>query len=455
MSAQPSTAIAEPPLWSGWQNAVINGVYPLKRLLHGSEHSAVFLTERKSSGGIADAALKIMPIERVTLAQLSHWKVATALSHPHLIQLFDTGLCHLAGRQFLFVVMEYAQQTLPEVLARRALTADEVRELLEPTLKALTFLHGQRLVLAHLRPANILVVDDQLKLASDSIRTVGAPRVGFAEPSFYDAPEANEAPFSTADDIWGLGVTLVEALTQRLPWSDAQAAGVRLPDSVPSAFLDTVQQCLRPDPAARPQAGELSAQFGGAPEAPLPPVPPVPDPLAVEAPRPLTPVPEHHTPRARLPIWLVVGSLLLVAAVWADLRLFHRHTTGARQVAAVPEEPAAHQPPVARQIAAATTTSVAAGAAIVHKQLPDIARGALATIHGRVKVGVVAILDQRGDVIEARLKNPGPSSYFASRARDAARRWKFAPTEAQGTREWLLRFEFARGGITASAAPAP
>ena len=69
--------------------------------------------------------------------------------------------------------MEYAEQTLSQILARRALTPDEVREMLLPTLNALAFLHGKSLVQGQLKPSNILAVDDQLKLASDTVRPAG------------------------------------------------------------------------------------------------------------------------------------------------------------------------------------------------------------------------------------------------------------------------------------------
>src|ERR1700722_13292877 len=150
MSVQTSGETAIAPIWSGWQNAVINGVYPLQRLLSGSERSAVFLTESKGHV-VAMAGEKSIPVERVTLAQLSHWRLATGLIHPHLIQLFDAGLCQLGGRQFLFVVMEYAEQTLSQVLLERALTGDEVQEMLPPILDALAFLHGQSLVQGELK----------------------------------------------------------------------------------------------------------------------------------------------------------------------------------------------------------------------------------------------------------------------------------------------------------------
>ena len=120
-------------------------------------------SDQRKGQVVSHAAVKIIPVERVTLAQLSHWRLTTGLLHPHLIQLFDAGLCQLGGRQFLFVVMEFAEQTLAQVLGQRALTADEVREMLPPTLEALSFLHRKGLVQGQLKPANILVVNDQLK----------------------------------------------------------------------------------------------------------------------------------------------------------------------------------------------------------------------------------------------------------------------------------------------------
>src|ERR1700731_3044965 len=211
-------------VWPNWQSEVVNGVYPLRRFLSGTEHSAVFLTESKAQD-VATAAIKIIPAERVlTEAQLSHWMTAAGLSHPHLIRLLDAGHCQLGGRQFLFVVMEYAEQTLAQVLPQRALTPDEVREMLLPTLDALAFLHGKNLVQGQLKPSNILVVNDQLKLASDTVRPAGEATAYIVKSSVYDPPEAKDGSFSQAGDIWGLGITMVEALTQNPPsWPDSKS----------------------------------------------------------------------------------------------------------------------------------------------------------------------------------------------------------------------------------------
>jgi outer membrane biosynthesis protein TonB len=449
MNVQTSTETAEAPIWSGWQSTIINGIYPLQRLVHGSEHSAVFLTEWKGPA-VANAALKIIPIERVTLAQLSHWRVATGLSHPHLIQLFDAGLCHLGGRQFLFVVMEYAEQCLSEVLSQRALTPDEVREMLPPTLEALSFLHRKGLVLGHLKPANVLVVNDKVKLASDSIRPAGAPRVGIAEPSFYDPPEATHATFSSADDIWGLGVTLVEALTQRLPWPDEHSDTARLPTTVPPAFVDTLQRCLSYAPATRPSVADLEAQSGRAPDAPLVPAPQA---IVEETPRQVAPPQESPSQRWRMPAFVAIVFLILLGAVAAGLHLFHTHPSS--QPAPDTAQTSAQVPAAVPQIAAQNPRVHLPQPGAVYEQMPTVSRSALRTIQGHIKIAVLVVVDHSGTVIDAHLKNTGPSSYFARRTRDAAKKWRFTPADEQGPREWLLQFEFTRSGVTGGATAGP
>jgi Protein kinase domain len=442
MSVQPNSETAAAPNWSGWVSAVINGVYPLRRLLSGSEHSAVFLTE---SQGRADpnAAIKIIPIEGVTLAQLSHWKSATGLSHPHLIQLFDAGLCQLGGHQFLFVVMEYAEQTLAQVLGQRALTPEEARELLPPALDALTFLHGKGLVHANLKPANVLVVNDQLKLSSDSIRPAGAPRVGSAEPSMYEPPEADHASFTSAGDIWGLGMTLVEALTQSLPRFDEHSVTACLPTTVPPALVDIVQRCLNSNPATRPSASDLEAQLAG------PPKEPIPQSAIREASPSVTVTQESPGRRGLMAPIAAIATVLLLAAIWAGWQLFRTHPSSvASPQPAVVAAVAAQKPPAHLPEPAPAVPSV------IHVQLPNVPRKALGTIHGHFKIEVLVVVDQSGTVIRGLLKNTGPSSYFARLTREAAQQWTFPTTREPGTREWLLRFEFTRSGVTGEATPA-
>ena len=99
-------------------------------------------------------------------SQLSRWKQAAALSDPHLIQkLFQSGRCRLNGTEYIYAVMEYADENLSQVLPQRSLTPEEARDMLGPTLDALAYLHDSGFAHTRLKPANILAVNDQLKVS--------------------------------------------------------------------------------------------------------------------------------------------------------------------------------------------------------------------------------------------------------------------------------------------------
>src|ERR1700753_1064521 len=137
-----SRRVATNEVWSGGESQVVNGVFPLRQLLGGSNHSAVFTTEFRAER-LHRAVIKLVPADSVEKeSQLVQWGVAATLSHPHLLRLFDVGRTHIGGREFLFVAMEYADQTLAQLLPKRALNTEEVREMLLPTIDALRFLHG-------------------------------------------------------------------------------------------------------------------------------------------------------------------------------------------------------------------------------------------------------------------------------------------------------------------------
>jgi len=246
---------------NNWEGRNINGVFPLRRFLGSSNHSSVFLTE-SSVEGFLNAAIKILPADAAhSQRQLWQWKTAATFSHPHLMRLLDCGQCEIDGEPLLFVVMEYAEESLSQILPYRALAPDEVQELLVPTLDALAFLHNENWIQGQLKPSNFLVVDDQLKLAVDTIRPVGVSQMGPRRPSIYDAPESDDGLVSAASDIWALGVTMTEALTQYPPtWLGGRTDPPTFPTNLPSEFADTIQRCLSVNAGDRPTVAELRVQ---------------------------------------------------------------------------------------------------------------------------------------------------------------------------------------------------
>jgi len=458
-------------VWTTWEDQVINGVFPLRRLLSASDHSAVFLTEYKAQN-LSNAALKLVPaIPALAQAQLSHWTTATTLAHPHLIRLFEAGRCQLGGLEFVFVVMEYAEQTLSQILLQRALTPGEVREMLLPTLSALAFLHSKNLVHGQLKPSNILAVNDQLKLASDTVRPAGESTADIVKYSVYDPPEDHS--FSAAGDIWGLGITMVEAFTQHLPsWPDGRSETASFPDVLPATFVAIVRQCLNRNPAGRPTVADVEAQIKSAPQ-PKPLVS-IPQLLVREVPGRATP--PEKSPKQRLFLPAIAMLSIVVVAAWVGSHVLSSRTSLQR---AAPPTAASQNPetflpaPPGASVPSSSAKSADLKSepsrfvshpsdqpaqpsanrlpAVLHEEIPDVPRRTRDSIRGHIKVAVRVTVDSSGNVVDETLENPGPSKYFARLATEAARKWKFAPVGTHDTRKWLLQFEFTRGGATGHA----
>jgi hypothetical protein len=432
--------MTETEIWSKWESQVVNGNFPLRRFLGRSNHSVVFLTEYRAQN-LANAAIKIIPADPARAdAQLSRWQVAADLSHPHLIRLLESGRCKLGGHPFLFAVTEYAEQNLAQILPHRALTPDEVREMLTPALEALAFLHSQNLVHGQLKSANFLVVDDQLKLASDTIR-----------------PARDATGVDLAGDVRALGATIVEALTQTRPALNAPAGAASLPATLSPELADAVRRCLSPEPSERPTVSELRNLIDPAPELPPPQSPvsqtPLPQTPVLQAPVPevsMQPVPEPALARLASARWLVPAAAvgLVLLALWAGTRMMRSNPDPrpkAIPIASqqVPAPEAAH--PVG--IAQPPATS-----AVVHEEIPAVSRSSRESVRGQIKVAVSVTVDRAGNVVAENLEAHGSSKYFARLATDAARKWKFAP-DTQSPREWLVQFEFSRDGVTGHAIP--
>jgi hypothetical protein len=447
--------------WKQWEDQVVNGLFPLRRFLGASSHSAVFLTEYEAAHSAA--AIKFIRADTpLADLQLARWRAAAALSHPHLIRLLEWGQCRLGSHELLFVVMEYAEQSLAQILVHRALTFDEVREMMGPMLAAISFVHRSDWVHGRLKPSNVCVVDDVLKLASDVLRPAGESSVGTGEFSPYDAPEETAGGSSSAGDLWGLGMTVVAALTRYPVARRHERSAIVLPTSVTPAFAAAVRQCLSLDPARRPSATDLEAQLKSADPGPSKPVPQ--PPVKAEAARV-----EARRPRDLISSAYILGGItVLVGAVWFGVHLMHARVRPAQQAPNAPISGAASavvasaagteqalSRGVARPASPATAAAGAPTGPVLHEEIPRVPRSALGSIHGRIKVVVRVAVNDAGNVTDTTLQYPGSSRYFAHIASESAKAWRFAPASARQSRKWLLQFEFTRAGVEANAAAMP
>ena len=239
--------------WKQFEGQTAGGKFKLETYLGGSDSSGVFQTERAGQ----KAAIKLIPANaKQSDALLARFARAAGLAHPNLLNLFESGRCRIGNEDCVYVVMEYADENLSEILPQRALTPAEVGEMLPPLLEALAYLHGRGLVHGQIKPSNIFAVDDRVKISSDGIGVTGdRPN----RPSGYDAPEIGTTGCSSSADVWALGETLVEVLTQHLPeWQLKNQDEPAIPQSVTQPFLDIARNCLRRDPSQRWAVGDIS-----------------------------------------------------------------------------------------------------------------------------------------------------------------------------------------------------
>jgi TonB family protein len=250
--------------WKESEGRVINREFRLGEYVGGSERAGVFMTQYGPES--LKAAVKLIPIgtwDQATVdGEISRLQSASELSHTHLLRIFQAGRATLDDTDLIFVVMEAAEEDLAQFLPKRALTPGEVREMLEPTLEALAYLHGRGFVHGGLKPANVMAIGDQLKLSSDRISPIGQRNGAPRERSEQDPPEMARAGNLAASEIWSLGVLLSVALTRRLPvWEDG-GEEPQLPENLPPPFDDIVGNCLRREPSARWSLAEIAARAG-------------------------------------------------------------------------------------------------------------------------------------------------------------------------------------------------
>jgi len=200
-------------------------------------------------------------------------RLLAALGHPNIVSVIT------AEKQdnVFFIVMEYIPgETLETIIARDG--ALELSRALDYTCQianAVDHAHRQGVIHRDLRPANVLVSDNDvlkvadfgtsrfLEIAAHGTTVIGSPP--------YMAPEQFQGKAVFASDIYSLGVTMYQMLTGMLPYDTPSPADLQRlmrgelvepprarNSAVPAAINDIVMKALAPDVAQRYQrAGDL------------------------------------------------------------------------------------------------------------------------------------------------------------------------------------------------------
>ncbi len=202
------------------------------------------------------------------------WTLVNSLSHPNIVEIFDTGAGRFPdGDHTYFVMPLLSGATLAN--PTQPLSVERVIDIVAQACRGLQAAHDQGLVHGDVKPGNIFVtVDETVKILD-----LGVPRANASLPvngphwtNLYKAPEQLDLkPATPLSDIFSLAVVCYEALTGRQPFAgDSEAAAMdAIRTAVPAAVSDinpnvnqmvsrTVHKAMAKQPFHRfPQAREF------------------------------------------------------------------------------------------------------------------------------------------------------------------------------------------------------
>lgn len=201
-------------------------------------------------------------------------RLLAGLQHPGLVQIFDFG----KTSEGPYLVLELVPGgTLQQRLAQQPLAPAQAAAVGAALADTLAYIHAAGVVHRDVKPSNVLLdIDGRPRLTDFGVsRMLGvakATRTGnVVGTAAYLAPEQVLGKGAEPSaDAYALGLVILESISGacEYPGPPAEAAVVRLyrppaiPEGLPPALAQCLQQMTADDPAERPSAAACAAVLG-------------------------------------------------------------------------------------------------------------------------------------------------------------------------------------------------
>ena len=195
------------------------------------------------------------------------------LDHPHLVRGFDA----VPSGDRPHLLLELVEGPRLSTLSRRyGIVAEQLLPLALCVCSALHYMHRRGFVHLDVKPRNVIMAGTP-RLIDLSLARTAAEAAEISTPTgtdSYMAPEQCDpgrprGRIGPPADIWGIGVTLYEALAARLPWEGPEQRFPQLDRDplpltrddaeLPPGVAAMIESCLERRPEDRPAAAEVAA----------------------------------------------------------------------------------------------------------------------------------------------------------------------------------------------------
>eukprot|EP00741_Cyanophora_paradoxa_P004993 tig00000842_g4840.t1 len=247
--------------------------YHILELIGEGSFGKVYKGRRKGSGQIV--ALKFIAKHGKSEKDIKNLRqeieILRGLNHENIILMLDS----FETKNEFCVVTEYAQGELFEILEDdHSLPESEVQKIAKQLVKALYYLHSNRIIHRDMKPQNILIAaNGTVKLCDFGFaRAMSCNTMVLTSikgTPLYMAPElVQEQPYNEKADLWSLGVILYELFVGQPPFYTNSIYSlihlivkdpVKYPDNMSPQFKSFLKGLLNKAPQHRlawPQLGD-------------------------------------------------------------------------------------------------------------------------------------------------------------------------------------------------------
>ncbi|GAA0153175.1 hypothetical protein LIER_11480 [Lithospermum erythrorhizon] len=199
--------------------------------------------------------------------------LVSQLNSPYVIKYLGFDITHENNKPMYNLFIEYAQNgTLYDVIKKQGGSLNEslIQFYAYQILQGLDYLHSNELVHCDIKPQNILICEDGVKIGDFDCAKSIRDKTTFSGTPMFMAPEVargEEQGFPA--DIWSLGCTIIEMATGSNPWPELKEPvsalyrigysedELELPNWFSGEAKEFLKNCLMRNPKERWTAKQL------------------------------------------------------------------------------------------------------------------------------------------------------------------------------------------------------